>query len=206
MLLFAILWQNLTPVWDCPRASGDAILIHMTKPQARHTPIEGSALGALFVFQHDEFSCGPACLASAAALYGVSSPDYEKLRRLLNPNPQTGSDNFDMARVAEAHLPFVSSGEDCYAGGVAIANIVQEEGHYVLFLCREGDRVLFYDPYHHELVEDDIGAIEWVSESGHLTKWCINLAPVENNSMAKWYGMAAAPCAKPAAKPPKRAR
>ncbi len=173
----------------------------MNTDPAKHTPLDGTALGALFLRQRDEFSCGPACLASAAALYGAARVDYEKLRTLLAPNPVTGSDNFDMARVAAEHLPFVSAGEDCYTGGVAVANIIQEEGHYVLFLRREGARVLYYDPYHHELVENDIDAIEWVSESGHLKKWCINLAPVADNTMQKWYDMAAAPATAAAGKP-----
>lgn len=173
----------------------------MSKTPPKHTPLDGSALGALFLRQRDEFSCGPACLASAAALYGAAHTDYDKLRAALGPNPVTGSDNFDMARVAEKNLPFVNSGEDCYAGGIAVANIIQEEGHYVLFLKREGERVLYYDPYHHELVENDIDAIEWISESKHLTKWCINLAPIDGNTMQKWYGMAASPA--PAAASPK---
>lgn len=173
----------------------------MKKTTAEHLPLDGSALGALLSRQRDEFSCGPACMTSAAALYGATSFDYDKYRAALAPNPQTGSDNFDMAALAEKTLPFVSSGEDCYQGGVAIANIIQEEGHYVLFLCREGGRVIYYDPYHHELVENDIDAVEWVSESGHLTKWCINLGPLEGNSIAKWRQLAQTPAAET---PPRR--
>lgn len=175
----------------------------MDKKPAITYPLAGTAADQIFLRQRDEFSCGPACLASAAAIYGATSADYDKFRAALNPNPVTGSDNFDMAAQAEKHLPFVSSGEDCYAGGIAVANIIQEEGHYVLFLCREGDRVIYYDPYHHEFVEDDIHAIEWISESGHLKNWCINLAPVENNSIERWRHMAqpAAPAPKTATQP-----
>jgi len=144
----------------------------------------------LFLRQRDEYSCGPACLASAAALYQITASNYDNFRTALSPNPVTGSDNFDMATQAEKHLPFVSSGEDIYQGGIAIANIIQDEGHYVLFLCREDGRVIYYDPYHHVLIEDDITAIEWISESGHLKKWCINLAKIENNSLQRWRDMA----------------
>lgn len=171
----------------------------MKKPTAKHQPLDGSALGALLSRQRDEFSCGPACMTSAAAVYDATSMDYGKYRDALSPNPKTGSDNFDMAALAEKTLPFVSSGEDCYQGGVAIANIIQEEGHYVLFLCREGERVVYYDPYHHELIEDDIDALEWVSESGHLTKWCINLAPLDGNSIDKWRQLAQTPAAETSA-------
>lgn len=156
-------------------------------------PLDGTAADRLFLRQRDEYSCGPACLASAAALYNITAPDYDKFRTALNPNPVTGSDNLDMAAQAEKYLPFVSAGEDIYQGGIAIANIIQEEGHYVLFLCRAGERVIYYDPYHHVLVEDDINAIEWISESGHLKKWCINLAPVAGNSLQQWRDMAARP-------------
>lgn len=158
-------------------------------------PLEGTVLGALLFRQRDEYSCGPACLASAAALYSIASVDYGKFRDILSPNPQTGSDNFDMAAAAEAHLPFVSAGEDCYAGGIAIANIIQEEGHYVLFLCGEAGRVAYYDPYHHELCEESLADIEWISESGHLKRWCINLAPLEGNSISRWRQLAQTPAA-----------
>lgn len=154
-------------------------------------PLDGTPAGSLFLRQRDEYSCGPACLASAAAVYQIKQVDYDKFRTALKPHPQTGSDNFDMAAQAAAHLPFVSAGEDIYAGGIAVANIIQEEGHYVLFLCREGGRVIYYDPYHHTLVEEDIAAIEWISESGHLKKWCINLAPITDNSLQRWRDMAA---------------
>jgi len=187
------------PNLACPNrfSSGNARCYDdiMKKPDGIHLPLNGSALGTLLTRQRDEFSCGPACMTSAATLYGVTNMDYDKFRAALSPNPQTGSDNFDMATLAEKTLPFVSSGEDCYAGGIAIANIMQEEGHYVVFLCREGERVIYYDPYHHELVENDIDAVEWVSESGHLTKWCINLAPLEGNSIDKWRRLAQTPAA-----------
>ncbi len=171
-----------------PAAARYSRVMHEKTPVSY--PLDGTAAGRLFLRQRDEYSCGPACLASAAALYQITSADYDKFRADLRPNPRTGSDNFDMAAEAEKHLPFVSAGEDIYQGGIAIANIIQEEGHYVLFLCREGARVIYYDPYHHVFIEDDIAAIEWISESGHLKKWCINLGEVGGNSLQRWRDMA----------------
>ncbi|MFH1157834.1 MAG: cysteine peptidase family C39 domain-containing protein, partial [Pseudomonadota bacterium] len=106
---------------------------------------------SLFVRQQDETSCGPACLATVARLYRIPGVSYESLRRLLPPEMPYGVFNFRMVEVSRACLPFENAGEDCYAGGVAIANITESEGHYVVFLCGREEDVVYYDPYTHKI-------------------------------------------------------
>lgn len=173
------------------------------KAAAEYLPLGHSKAAETFVRQPDGYTCGPACLASVARLYGISDTGFDALRQALSPNPQTGSDNMDMAAVAASCLPFVSAGEDNYTGGVAVANIMQGEGHYVVFLCREDDRILYYDPEFHEFAIKKIDDIDWVSESGHLKKWAINFAPLPDNSFDHWRQLAATPPASARPVPPR---
>lgn len=147
----------------------------MTNPAPEH-----------FVRQLDDYSCGPACLATVAKLYGVSKVDYDFFRGLLNPDPQVGSCNFKMSDVSRLHLPFASSGEDCYAGGVAVACITEDEGHYVVFLCMDGEDVVYYCPYDHKIYAKKLSGINWVTESGHLRRWAINFDDFPGNAPEVW--------------------
>jgi|GEM_PF-1149388 len=189
----------------------------MKQPPPEHLPLSGMQAEAFFTKQADAYSCGPACVASAAKLYGKTNVVYDDVRRQLSPDPVIGSKNEDVAELCKNRLPFSSAGENTYTGGVAIANIIQDEGHYVLFLKQEGDDIVYYDPYHHELVVDKLNQVEWISESGHLKNWSINLQPLPDDFAAKtiadWRKMATTPGTAPqtnnthtvhtAAKPPR---
>ena len=150
-------------------------------------PLDKNNATLPFVRQRDDYSCGPACLTTVGNLYKVAGATYDKLRMILEPNTAVGSCNFKMTDVSRDFFPVASAGEDTYHGGVAVANIMQEEeGHYVVFLCQDGDRILYYDPYYHELVIDRLDGLAWISESKHLTRWSINYAPHENRNIAAW--------------------
>lgn len=140
----------------------------------------------LFVRQQDDISCGPACLATVANIYGQEGVGYALFRRLLEPDPKVGSCNFKLAEVSRLHLPYHSAGEDCYARGIAVANITEDEGHYVVFLCMKGDEVMYYDPWDHKIFRKKIAALNWVSESGHLKRWAVNFRPKPENSFSLW--------------------
>lgn len=144
------------------------------------------AANAVFVRQQDDYSCGAACLATVARIYDVTGADYDRLRNELLPDPSVGTSNADMETVSRRYLPVTSAGERSYTGGIAIANILEDEGHYVVFLCRERDQVIYYDPYDHALVQDDIKNIRWVSEAEKSQEWAINFPPLAGNSIRKW--------------------
>jgi hypothetical protein len=163
----------------------------MTKPLPYQLDLPAETADSFFVRQKDDYSCGPACLTSVARIFGTPDKTYDMFRNVLNPNTTVGSCNFKMAEVSAEHLPFLQSGEDVYHNGIAVANIMQEEeGHYVIFLCHDGDKIVYYDPYHHQLVVDKLQNLEWISESKHLTRWSINYAPIENNSIDYWLAFA----------------
>ena len=152
----------------------------------KRIPLTGTAGDDFFVRQQDDYSCGPASLATAANIYGAGI-DYKTIRDIVNPDPAIGTAQEKIAEVAEKILPFAAAGESTYKGGVAVANIVQEgEGHYVVFLAREKDRVIYYEPYYHELVIDDINNIEWHSGDGKFAKWAADRAPLDGNSIDFW--------------------
>ena len=149
-----------------------------------------------FVPQRDDYSCGAACLATVARLYQMGTADYAAFRALLEPDPETGSCALKMAEISRGFLPVESIGEDSYTGGIAIANITEDEGHYVVFLCRKGDRVIYYDPYEHDVLVKDIDQINWMSDPSwtsktgyHLKRWSINFEPLPGNSFERWENL-----------------
>jgi hypothetical protein len=148
--------------------------------------VVGGVSPALFVRQQDDISCGPACLATVANIYGGAKADYALFRELLKPDPKVGSCNFRLAEVSSLYLPSADAGEDCYAGGIAVANITEDEGHYVVFLCAEGDEVIYYDPWDHKIFRKRIAALNWISESGHLKRWAVNFRAYPGNSIGLW--------------------
>jgi hypothetical protein len=153
-------------------------------------PLQGTPAADFFIRQDDEYSCGAACMATVARLFGQYKDDYNFFRDQLAPDPGKGVHNDDMISASRNYLPFDGAGEGAYTGGVAIANIIQKgEGHFVVFLCREKDQILYYDPYEHELVQTAEKDIEWVSETDKLQKWAINFKPVPGNSLPKWLAV-----------------
>lgn len=159
----------------------------MTEKFPCRLPLDKNNTALPFVWQKDDYSCGPACLTTVGNLFGMTAADYDTLRAILEPNTEVGSCNFKMTDVSRDFFPVISAGEETYHGGIAVANIMQEEeGHYVVFLCCENDTVIYYDPFHHELVMDRLDDLEWISESKHLTRWSINYGPHEARSVAAW--------------------
>ena len=153
-------------------------------------PLAGTVGDTFFQRQEDDYSCGPASMTTVANIYGVEAT-YDAIRIALDPDPMIGTTVEKMAALSEFLMPMTGAGERTYTGGVAIANMVQGgEGHYVVFLCKQGDDVIYYDPYEHELVIDDINNIEWHSGDGVLRNWTVNFAPLEDNSFARWMDMA----------------
>jgi hypothetical protein len=141
----------------------------------------------LFVRQRDDYSCGVACLATVARLYGVAETDYDALHLLLKPSPDMGSCHLKMAEVSRALLPFAGAGEDCYAGGIAVAYIFDEdEDHYVVFLSQKDGAVIYYDPYEHRLFIKNHADINGVATLRTLKNWVVNFQPLEGYSFAAW--------------------
>jgi len=141
-----------------------------------------------FVPQQDDYSCGAACLATIARLYGIAHVDYGLLRQQLDPNPETGTSHAKMIDVGRSFPCFASAGIDCYSGGIAIANIFDEEGHYVVFLCRKEDQVVYYDPYCHAIVTKNLSGIEWISDEG-VPRWALNFKPLADGSFERWQNL-----------------
>ena len=155
------------------------------RQEPERLPVAGTAAEKFLIRQQDTISCGPACLASAAKIFNIAAA-YPDLRATLNPDPVIGSVNEEVADLCARTLPYLSAGENTYTGGLAVANIMFEgEGHYVLFLQKQGDEVLYYEPFHHELVIDRLDRLEWISESGHLKNWSVNLGDLPENFPAK---------------------
>lgn len=133
----------------------------MSEKTPKRFPLAGTVGESLFTFQRDDYSCGPASMTTVCNIMGVDV-DYDTLRGLLAPDPDTGTAPEKMTALASRILPLGPAGDRAYEGGVAIANIMLEgEGHYVVFLAQERGDVLYYDPFYHELVLQDISAIEW---------------------------------------------
>ena len=153
-------------------------------------PLAGTAADDFFVRQRDDYSCGPACLATVARIYALEG-DYTFYRDAAQPDPNVGTSAARMQHLSESLLAsHDKTGLDTYEGGIAIANIIQDEDHYVVFLKKDGDRAIYYDPYEHELVVDRMDNIAWLSEKGDHDRWCIDFAPLHGNSIDRWVDMA----------------
>ncbi|MBU6474762.1 MAG: hypothetical protein KGL10_09450 [Alphaproteobacteria bacterium] len=177
----------------------------------RHIPLAGSRAEKIFTRQEDEISCGPACLATVAKLYAACdgarpAMDYAAFRAAAAPRDDVGTPEKIMQALCEEHLPCESAGPSTYHGGVAIADITQEgEGHYVVFLCGKDGEILYYDPYHHELVIDRLEDVRWTSGFENSAQWSVNFKKFPDNSFDRWLGMAAGKNApRPRSKPPGR--
>lgn len=141
---------------------------------------------SIFIRQPDDFSCGVACMTTIANIYGITGADFDALRKILNPTPEYGVPNEDMIKTAKNWPCFESAGENIYTGGVAIANIFDDEGHFVVFLKQEDDQILYYDPHDHILVTKHVDDIVWVSGDGLHLRWVINFKPAPDISFDDW--------------------
>ncbi|MBI1215533.1 MAG: hypothetical protein GC185_06920 [Alphaproteobacteria bacterium] len=157
----------------------------------KYIPLEGTVGDSFFARQRDDYSCGPASLATVAKIFGVKSASYDFCRAAAKPDPETGTPCEHMHALSKKFLPCVSEGRDTYEGGVAIANIVMDEDHYVVFLCREDDKLMYYDPFFHELVIDKMENVDWASLTEDRLRWSINFAPLEDNGFDKWLAKTA---------------
>lgn len=137
----------------------------------------------LFVSQKDDYSCGPACMATLAKLYGVSTFDYDSVRKDMRTNPIIGTTTTDMIDAVQKHLPFANAGEGVYSGGIAIGLIFTGEAHYVVLLERQDEVVIYYDPYDHTLVKTNIADIDWRSDTENLQNFAITLKPPAKNPL-----------------------
>ncbi len=149
---------------------------------------------AHFIRQKDDFSCGVACLATAARLYRRRRPDYHHFRKELNPVPEIGTTADAMSAASLRHLPVAAIGEESYQNGIAVALIIHgagaaAEGHYVVFLCSDGTNVIYYDPYDHQIIEKKISEIVWHGDYEPLERWSLNFQPLEGNHMDLWRGI-----------------
>lgn len=177
----------------------------MSKNAPQRFPLAGTAGDDLFTRQRDEYSCGPASVTTVCRLLGADG-DYESIRNALTPSPETGTPPEAIAELSRRILPCEGAGNRAWAGGIAIANVMLDgEGHYVVFLAREKDDVLYYDPYHHEFVLDGINNIEWSKGDGDRDQWAANFTTPEGNSIAGWlkYAEPKAPSPAPHVPPPR---
>ena len=146
----------------------------------------------MFIYQRDDYSCGPACLATVSLIFGRET-DYEFFRQLLIPNPESGTRNSQLAAAAAAHLGAVAHGEKTYRGGVAIANIIHEpsnDGHYVVFLDKnDAGEIAYYDPFDHEIHIKKQDDIKWLSKDECLENWSVNFPPLENVTFDDWKAL-----------------
>lgn len=169
----------------------------MKNPIEIHISLKKTPNGIPFVKQEDGHSCAAACLATIINIYGIKSADYLSVCEILQPSPETGVENSSLAKAAQSFIPAACAGEGLYEGGVAIANIMQgNEGHYVLFLCREKDQIMYFDPEENELVVKKQDDIRWEScwskgANGTLKQWSINFPPLPGNSFSYWENLAA---------------
>lgn len=158
----------------------------MSDYRPRHFPLDNTVGSEFFCRQQDDFSCGPACIASAANIYETGM-NYDEVRALLKPTNWGGTPQARMDSISRKILPYQHSGQHSYNGGVAVACIDHgDEPHYVLLLCQEADEVIYYDPYEHELVIDRFDRLIWEPGYSFTPHWTLNFAPLENNSLQRW--------------------
>ncbi len=163
----------------------------MSDYKPRHFPLDNTVGAEFFTRQKDGYSCGPACIASAANVYATGM-SYDDVRKKLKPTNWGGTPQERMDSVSRDILPYAHSGQHVYNGGVAVACIDHgDEPHYVLLLCRENDEVIYYDPYEHELVIDRFEALIWEPGYGFTPNWTLNFKEVEGNTIQKWLAYVA---------------
>lgn len=165
----------------------------MSEDQPARTSLSGTAAEKFFIRQHDEYSCGPACLAAIAKIYDVGI-DYAHLCKETDYYPYNGTLQTTMDELSRKYMPFDGAGENSYTDGIAIACVFQNGyAHYVVLLCREDDKVLYYDPYAHEFVVDKLDNIHWAWGEGYISQWSVNYMPLPENTFKYWLDMAVPP-------------
>lgn len=126
--------------------------------------------------QRDDYSCGPACLSTIAALHGIGSvKSYDFFRGILQPRPAIGSHPHAMIAAAMENLPCTGAGEGVYEDGLALGYIVYEKNkilpsflekatdHYVVFLGKKENKIVYYDPYDDRIYNRGLNKLKWHS-------------------------------------------
>lgn len=134
--------------------------------------------------QRDEYSCGPACMATVFSLAagGIKTDQissYAHFRKLMRPDPDYGTPQETMESIAQGHLPYAQSGPNgtVLGGKVSIglvrywymvAGTPESEGHYVVILDIKGHNraqtVTYYDPYDHRINQAPFEDFDWRAE------------------------------------------
>ena len=156
--------------------------------------ITKKTLKNFFIRQKDDYSCGPACLATIARLRGLDAgKNYAFFRELLGTSKAVGTHPLDIIDACKEHFTVLMEGEQVYHGGLALAYIVHQSpavdhsavDHYVVFLALKNDKIMYYDPYDDKIFDDNINNLKWYSTEnwsgikGGLKQWSVNFRPVK---------------------------
>lgn len=165
-------------------------------------PVKNTAASRFFQRQDGGIACAVSCLASAAKITGCDKP-YDFFLEKLKPSDEYGTPNSEILRVAGLHLPVTTAGEGVYSGGLAVANIIFEgEGHFVLMLGEKNRRVIYYEPFHHNIVVEPRVQIEWRSGWDHDREWAINFTTPPGHDFDHWLGLVSTPAPGQSGAPP----
>ena len=146
--------------------------------------------------QRNDYSCGPACLATIARLHGCDK-DYKFFCELLEPKANTGSHPLAMVDAAALYLPMTSSGEKIYDGGLGIGYIVYQDSekspwrkqdnidHYIVLLAKCDNDIFYYDPWDDQVYQHDVRKMRWHSTFSwpcmpeKFERWSVNFKTPE---------------------------
>lgn len=141
--------------------------------------------------QLDNFSCGP---ASVNALHQISTYfDWQKpnsqakpiIYDICKPLPVIGTDNPMIVKAMQVlNIPLSNHGENAWDGSVAVVNLKNVEsgvGHFVVFLKRIGEDVVFFDPILSDIIKMRLNDIQWQNSDGSLIKWAANTGKFLSN-------------------------
>lgn len=152
-------------------------------PKRHHNPLKPRLIA-----QQDDYSCGPACLATVANLC-QSGNLYDFFCRQLAPKPCIGSHPLAMTDIARRHLPLLNAGEKTYDNGLAVAYILYQDivdptaplvDHYVVLLGRQQDTIFYFDPWDTKVFcrpEEKIlwhSTYAWPALPPRIEKWSLN--------------------------------
>ncbi len=132
---------------------------------------------SLFVKQKNDYSSGPACAATVAAIMG-SPLEYDDFLFVAEPTREDGTTIKNMIQTCEDLSP-ISEGTQTYHGGLAIAEILMQPGmtpHCVVFLAYDvkSGTVAYYCPFYYRIFREPLKDICWISKAEQIPYWSIN--------------------------------